>query len=314
MDSEGNNAATYAVEALELSKQFDGFTAVDQVSFNVRRGEIFGFLGPNGAGKTTTMRMLMGLLPPTSGSAMILGYDVASETAEIHQRIGYMSQRFSLYNDLTVDENLKFFGGAYGVRGQRLQERRDAILDMAGLQGRQREYTKNLSGGWRQRLALGCAILHEPDLLFLDEPTAGVDPISRREFWDLLYWLSNSGKTIFVTTHYMDEAEHCHRLAFIQRGQLVALGSPEEIKSEKMLGQVLEIDCSAPDRAMGVLRSAELFDEVSLYGALIHVVAAEVETLKSQIQELLEAEGIVVRGKEVITPSLEDVFIASVRS
>jgi ABC-2 type transport system ATP-binding protein len=185
---------------------------------------------------------------------------------------------------------------------------------MAGLQGRQREYTKNLSGGWRQRLALGCAILHEPDLLFLDEPTAGVDPISRREFWDLLYWLSNSGKTIFVTTHYMDEAEHCHRLAFIQRGQLVALGSPEEIKSEKMLGQVLEIDCSAPDRAMGVLRSAELFDEVSLYGALIHVVAAEVETLKFQIQELLEAEGIVVRGQEVITPSLEDVFIASVRS
>jgi ABC-2 type transport system ATP-binding protein len=314
MEAEGNKTGPYAIEALELSKKFDDFTAVDQVSFSVRRGEIFGFLGPNGAGKTTTMRMLMGLLPPTSGSAMVLGFDVARQTREIHQRIGYMSQRFSLYNDMTVGENLKFFGGTYGVRGQRLQERRTEILQMAGLQDREREYSKNLSGGWRQRLALGCAILHEPDLLFLDEPTAGVDPISRREFWDLLYWLSHSGKTIFVTTHYMDEAEHCHRLAFIQRGQLVALGSPEEIKKEKMLGQVLEIDCSAPDKAMGILRSTGLFDEVSLYGALIHVVAGDVESLKSEIQELLEAEGINVRSKEIIAPSLEDVFIASVRN
>ena len=314
MEAEGNKTGPYAIEALELSKKFDDFTAVDQVSFSVRRGEIFGFLGPNGAGKTTTMRMLMGLLPPTSGSAMVLGFDVARQTREIHQRIGYMSQRFSLYNDMTVGENLKFFGGTYGVRGQRLQERRTEILQMAGLQDREREYSKNLSGGWRQRLALGCAILHEPDLLFLDEPTAGVDPISRREFWDLLYWLSHSGKTIFVTTHYMDEAEHCHRLAFIQRGQLVALGSPEEIKKEKMLGQVLEIDCSAPDKAMGVLRSTGLFDEVSLYGTLIHVVAGNVESLKPQIQELLEAEGISVRSKEIIAPSLEDVFIASVRT
>lgn len=314
MNSEGNKAGPDAIEALELSKKFDGFTAVDQVSFSVRRGEIFGFLGPNGAGKTTTMRMLMGLLPPTSGAAMVLGFDVARQTREVHQRIGYMSQRFSLYNDMTVGENLKFFGGTYGVRGNRLRERKTEILRMAGLQDREREYAKNLSGGWRQRLALGCAILHEPDLLFLDEPTAGVDPISRREFWDLLYWLSHSGKTIFVTTHYMDEAEHCHRLAFIQRGQLVALGSPEEIKKEKMLGQVLEIDCSLPDKAMGILRTAGLFDEVSLYGALIHVVAGDAQSLMPRLPGLLAAEGINVHSMEIIAPSLEDVFIASVRS
>jgi ABC-2 type transport system ATP-binding protein len=314
MNSEGNKAGPDAIEALELSKKFDGFTAVDQVSFSVRRGEIFGFLGPNGAGKTTTMRMLMGLLPPTSGAAMVLGFDVARQTREVHQRIGYMSQRFSLYNDMTVGENLKFFGGTYGVRGNRLRERKTEILRMAGLQDREREYAKNLSGGWRQRLALGCAILHEPDLLFLDEPTAGVDPISRREFWDLLYWLSHSGKTIFVTTHYMDEAEHCHRLAFIQRGQLVALGSPEEIKKEKMLGQVLEVDCSLPDKAMGILRTAGLFDEVSLYGALIHVVAGDAQSLMPRLPGLLSAEGINVRSMEIIAPSLEDVFIASVRS
>jgi ABC-2 type transport system ATP-binding protein len=304
----------YAIETIDLTKRFDGFTAVNQVSFTVKRGEIFGFLGPNGAGKTTTMRMLMGLIVPTSGSAAVLGYDVVKETAALRQRIGYMSQRFSLYNDLTVVENLNFFGGTYGVRNQRLRERKTAVLEMAGLQGREKELTKNLSGGWRQRLALGCAILHEPEMLFLDEPTAGVDPISRREFWDLLYVLSNQGKTIFVTTHYMDEAEHCHRLSFIQRGKLVAIGSPEEIKREKMRGQVLEIDCSAPDIAMKTLRTANLFEEVSLYGALIHVVAEEVETHKPQIKQLLQAENITIRSVEKILPSLEDVFIASARN
>jgi len=224
-----------------------------------------------------------------------------------------MSQRFSLYNDLTVAENLDFFGGIYGVKGQPFQERARYVIGMAGLQGHDHELTKNLSGGWRQRLALGCAILHEPEMLFLDEPTAGVDPISRREFWELLYALSEQGRTIFVTTHYMDEAEHCHRLAFIQRGRLVALGSPEAIKQANMRGQVLEIDCAAPQAAMGVLRAAGLFDEVSLYGALIHAVAEGAGAQRSQIESALRAAGIEVRSIDVIAPSLEDVFIASVR-
>jgi ABC-2 type transport system ATP-binding protein len=304
----------HAVETLELTKRFDHFTAVDQVSFTVRRGEIFGFLGPNGAGKTTTIRMLLGLIAPTAGRATVLGFDVVRQTAEIRQRIGYMSQRFSLYNDLTVTENLNFFCGTYGVRGPRLAARKDYVLEMAGLKGRERELAKNLSGGWRQRLALGCAILHEPEMLFLDEPTAGVDPISRREFWDLLYNLSDKGRTIFVTTHYMDEAEHCHRLAFIQRGRLVALGSPEAIKAEKMCGQVLEIDCTAPAVAIGALRETGLFDEVSLYGALIHVVAEDVEAYRSQVEAALREAGIEIQSMEVIAPSLEDVFIASVRN
>jgi ABC-2 type transport system ATP-binding protein len=307
-----DRANDHAIEAVDLSKQFDHFTAVDQLRFTVRRGEIFGFLGPNGAGKTTTIRMLLGLLAPTSGQATVLGFDIVRQTTEIRQRIGYMSQRFSLYNDLTVAENLDFFGGIYGVQGQRFQERKGYVLAMAGLQGRERELAKNLSGGWRQRLALGCAVLHEPEMLFLDEPTAGVDPISRREFWELLYALSEEGRSIFVTTHYMDEAEHCHRLAFIQRGRLVALGSPEAIK-RNMREQVLEIDCAAPQAAMGVLRAMGWFGEVSLYGALIHVVTGDAGARRAQIETALRAAGIEIRSIDVIAPSLEDVFIASVR-
>ena len=310
---------TYAIETIDLTKRFDGFTAVDHINFTVQRGEIFGFLGPNGAGKTTTMRMLMGLIVPTAGQASVLGFDVVREATEMRQHIGYVSQRFSLYNDLTVNENLNFFGGTYGVRNQRLRERKDVILEMAGLHGRERELTKNLSGGWRQRLALGCAILHEPELLFLDEPTAGVDPISRRDFWDLLYVLSSEGadgrrpSTIFVTTHYMDEAEHCHRLSFIQRGKLVAIGSPEEIKQKKMRGEVLEIDCDRPGTAVKSLRESHLFEEVALYGALIHVVAEDVAEFQPQIKQLLQIEGVTIRMMDVIMPSLEDVFIASAR-
>ena len=309
----GDRANDHAVETVELTKAFDSFTAVDRVSFAVHRGEIFGFLGPNGAGKTTTIRMLLGLLAPTAGKATVLGFDIVRQVAEIRQHIGYLSQRFSLYDDLTVAENLNFFGGTYGVRGRQLRERKSTILEMAGLTGRERELTKNLSGGWRQRLALGCAILHQPEMLFLDEPTAGVDPISRREFWDLLYLLADEGRTIFVTTHYMDEAEHCHRLAFIQRGQLVALGSSKDIKAEKMHGQVLEIDCSAPELALSLLKENELFQEVSLYGALIHVVAEDIETYRPQIEGALQEKEIEIRSMERITPSLEDVFIASVR-
>jgi ABC-2 type transport system ATP-binding protein len=312
--SDIERANNHAIQTVDLTKKFGDFTAVDHISFTVRRGEIFGFLGPNGAGKTTTMRMIMGLLPPTSGQVTVLGFDSRSQKSVIHQRIGYMSQRFSLYNDLTVAENLNFFGRAYGVRGQRLEERRTAILQMAGLQGREKELTKNLSGGWRQRLALGCAILHEPEMLFLDEPTAGVDPISRRDFWDLLYHLSNEGRTIFVTTHYMDEAEHCHRLVFIQNGRLAAVGSPEAIKKEKMDGQVLEIDCTDVATAVKTMRDSSLFQEVALYGAQIHVVTDNPLAHQEKIKELLGAKGITIHNIAVIEPSLEDVFIASVRS
>jgi len=314
MDSEQAPAAEgYAVEVSSLTKQFGDFTAVDRVTFRIRRGEIFGFLGPNGAGKTTTIRMLLGLLRPTAGQATVLGYDIAQQAEEIRRHIGYMSQRFSLYQDLTVGENLDFYGRTYGVRGKRLRERKRFVIEMAGLVGRERELTRNLSGGWKQRLALGAAILHEPRMLFLDEPTAGVDPISRRTFWNLLYHLAEEGTTIFVTTHYMDEAEHCQDLAFIHDGRIIAQGSPAEIKLDKMRGQVLEIDCSRSDLAIGLLRQLGLFDEVALYGALIHVVAEEVGKRKPLIERTLSEEGIRIHSMDVIPPSLEDVFIANVR-
>jgi ABC-2 type transport system ATP-binding protein len=304
----------HAVQAIELTKRFGDFTAVDRVTFTVERGIIFGFLGPNGAGKTTTIRMLLGLLRPTSGEATVLGFDIVSQTAEIKKRIGYMSQRFSLYDDLTVDENLNFYGRTYGVRGRALRARKNFVLAMAGLEGRQRELTRNLSGGWKQRLALGTAIVHEPEMLFLDEPTAGVDPISRRAFWDLLYELAEGGTTILVTTHYMDEAEHCQSLAFIQRGRLVARGSPAIIKETKMRGQVLEIDCDAPALAIPALREMGVFEEVALYGALIHAVAPDVQVLMPQIEDALQRAGVRLGTMGLIAPSLEDVFISSVRT
>ena len=302
-----------AVEVTNLTKQFDSFTAVDKISFGVQEGEIFGFLGPNGAGKTTTIRMLLGLLRPTSGSATVLGYDIVRGSKEIRLHTGYMSQRFSLYDDLRVAENLDFYGRTYGVRGRELAMRKQFVLEMAGLQGRERELTRNLSGGWKQRLALGAAILHRPRMLFLDEPTAGVDPVSRREFWLLLYRLAEEGATIFVTTHYMDEAEHCHRLAFIHQGQIASEGTPEQIKQEQMRGQVLEIDCAAPDRALLALRDMDCFDEISLYGAQIHAVAAGAEVQMPSVAQRLADLGIAVYSLAIIPPSLEDVFISRVR-
>jgi len=304
----------HAVEVVNLAKKFGDFTAVDGVAFNIRRGEIFGFLGPNGAGKTTTIRMLLGLLRPTSGRAAVLGYDIVRQPEHIRKHIGYMSQRFSLYRDLTVSENLDFYGRTYGVRNKRLRQRKQFAIEMAGLQGRERELTRNLSGGWKQRLALGAAILHEPEMLFLDEPTAGVDPISRREFWDLLYDLAEGGTTILVTTHYMDEAEHCQNLAFIHNGRIIAHGAPEEIKRSKMQGQVLEIDCDKPDVAIAALQHMGVFDEVALYGALIHVVAEDVAEHRTSIAQALAGVGVRVHAIDVIAPSLEDVFIANVRN
>jgi ABC-2 type transport system ATP-binding protein len=304
----------YAVEVVDLTKKFGDFTAVNGVTFHIRDGEIFGFLGPNGAGKTTTIRMLLGLLRPTGGRASVLGYDIVRQPEEIRKRIGYMSQRFSLYQDLTASENLDFYGRTYGVRGERLRQRKRFVIEMAGLEGRERELTRNLSGGWKQRLALGAAILHEPEMLFLDEPTAGVDPISRRAFWDLLYELAEGGTTIFVTTHYMDEAEHCQDLAFVHAGRIIAQGSPEEIKLERMRGQVLEIDCDQPDVAIGALRGMDEFEEVALYGALVHVVADGIAERKPRIGQTLAEAGVEVHTMDVIAPSLEDVFISSVRN
>jgi ABC-2 type transport system ATP-binding protein len=302
-----------AVEVRDLVKTFGDFVAVDHISFDVRRGEIFGFLGPNGSGKTTTIRVLLGLLKPTAGAARVLGFDVRRQAEAIRRRIGYMSQKFSLYNDLTVVENLNFFGRTYGVRGERLKRRKAFVLEMANLVGRESELTRNLSAGWKQRLALGAAILHEPEMLFLDEPTAGVDPISRRAFWDLLYQLADAGTTILVTTHYMDEAEHCHRLAFVHRGRLVAQGTPEEIKLREMRGQVLEIDCDAPEAAIPLLRQTGWFDEVALYGAQVHAVGVGAAERAAAVSALLAGAGIAVRSAELIAPSLEDVFIASVK-
>jgi ABC-2 type transport system ATP-binding protein len=302
----------HALETVELTKSFGRFLAVDRVSFTVERGEIFGFLGPNGAGKTTTMRMLLSLLAPTSGSARVLGHDVVRDVARIRRHTGYMSQRFSLYNDLTVGQNLTFFGGTYGLRGRRLQERLTYALEMAGLAGREREMVRTLAGGWRQRLALGCAILHEPEMLFLDEPTAGVDPISRRGFWELLYALSAGGQTILVTTHYMDEAERCHRLAFIQTGRIVALGTPEEIKRTQMPGEVLELDCDQPGKALAALRADPDLASATLYGAQIHLVARDAVRTAAHVRFVLSGQGLAVRSLQVIAPSLEDAFIASV--
>lgn len=302
-----------AVRVEGLTKRFGDFAAVAGVSFQVRRGEIFGFLGPNGAGKTTTIRMLLGLIRPTDGTATVLGHDIRGEVRSMRARLGYMSQRFTLYGDLTVGENLSFYGRAYGVRGQRLASRREAIVAMAGLVGRERMLTRDLAGGWKQRLALGCAIIHEPELLFLDEPTAGVDPVSRRTFWDLLYELAAKGTTIFVTTHYMDEAEHCHRLAFIQRGRLVALGSPAEIKETVMRGQVLEIDCDDPARALKVLGGLTGLEEITIHGTMIHVVAEGIGAWDKDVARALAEAEVKVRAIGIIAPSLEDVFISCVR-
>lgn len=302
----------------DLTKTFDHFVAVDHINFTVERGQIFGFLGPNGSGKTTTIRMLLGLLKPTSGLAEVLGVDVGRHPEKARPRLGYMSQRFSLYNDLTVIENLRFFGRAYGLAGRRLRARVDFALTMADLMGRERMSARHLSGGWRQRLALGAAIMHEPELVFLDEPTAGVDPVSRRAFWDLLYQLAAGQTTIFVTTHYMDEAEHCHQLAFIHSGHLIAHGSPSEIKTTMMRGQVLELGPDNPAQAMRLLRAAQATgqlaaDEVALYGALVHVAGEGIAGRQAQIAEILTAGGVNPGAMAEIAPSLEDVFIQSVR-
>ncbi len=308
----------YSIQVEHLSKQFGDFVAVDDISFNVSPGEVYGWLGPNGAGKTTTIRMLLGLLTPTRGIAHVLGYNSSTQTKVMQSQIGYMSQLFTLYNDLTARENIRFYGRTYGLSRQELSQREAEIIDMAGLHGREHYLTANLSGGWKQRLALGCAILHRPKVLFLDEPTAGVDPISRREFWGLIYSMAKKGVTVLVTTHYMDEAELCQRVGFINQGKLVALDTPDQLKHTQMHGQVLEISTTEPDKTLRALKAAQadrtlLLDEVALYGAQIHVVVPSAQADKQPILDFLAAQGLPLSHIEWIAPTLEDVFISSIR-
>jgi ABC-2 type transport system ATP-binding protein len=298
-----------AVEVNGLTKRFGDFVAVDSMSFTVKRGEVFGFLGPNGAGKSTTIRMLCGLLEPTEGTALVGGYRVGDQSDLVKAHIGYMSQRFSLYEDLTVGENIDFYGGVYGLEGTRLRERKAWAITMAGLEGKESLLTRNLSGGWKQRLALGCAILHEPPIVFLDEPTGGVDPVSRRDFWDLIYLLSSSGVTVFVTTHYMDEAEHCNTIGFVYAGRLIALGSPTELKHRLDRYAMFEVLSDKPVDAMELLQKQPWGVETSIFGSAFHISTTGVEKPEREIKRMLETNGIEVQKIHRITPSLEDVFI-----
>lgn len=296
-----------AVKIEGLTKKFGDFVAVDGINLIVKRGEVFGFLGPNGAGKSTTIKMLCGLLLPTSGNGFVAGYDIMKESEEIKKTIGYMSQKFSLYDDLTVEENIGFFSGIYGVLNSRKKERMEWVLEMAGLKDRKDAITRTLPGGFKQRLALGCAVLHEPPIIFLDEPTSGVDPISRRNFWNLIYDMSKAGTTIFVTTHYMDEADYCDRLALIYRGKIIAEGTPNELRREYMKQNVLEIEVDRFVEAMEILQKEGI--EAAIFGNLLHAVVADARIDIPRVKRILESSNIRVAGIEKIPPSLEDVFV-----
>ena len=309
-----NDPTAWAVEIEDLVKKFGSFTAVDRISLRVKRGEIFGFLGPNGAGKSTTIRMLCGILSPTSGRGKVGGFDIFAEPEMIKRNIGYMSQKFSLYEDLTVEENIDFFSGIYRLSRDVLEKRKRWALQMAGLTDRRGSLTRTLAGGWKQRLALGCAILHEPAVLFLDEPTSGVDPLSRRRFWDLIYDLAGKGVTVFVTTHYMDEAEYCDRLALINQGRIIALGTPAGLKAEKMPEAVWELETDHLNESLKILQENGRFREVAFFGNTLHIVAEKKEDLSAIIPSILSAEGTGTKRLERIEPSLEDVFVSLIES
>jgi len=306
--------AKIAVSVRELARRFGDFVAVNRVSFDVAEGEVFGFLGPNGAGKSTTIRMLCGLLAPTSGGGTVAGFDIRTQAEAIKAHIGYMSQRFSLYEDLTVDENIAFYAGIYGVPREKRQERAEWAVAMAGLGEHRKTRTGLLATGWKQRLALGCAVLHEPRILFLDEPTSGVDPMSRRRFWDLIYELSGRGVTVFVSTHYMDEAEYCDRLGLIYRGELIAIGPPAVLKRELMADQILEVECREPQAAMIEIEKIPEVKEVALFGKGLHAVVADAGAAALAIRALLSAKGFGPAAVERIAPSLEDVFVSLIEA
>ena len=297
-----------AIEIKHLTRKFGKFTAVNDVSFNVKKGEVFGFLGPNGSGKTTVIRMLMGLISPTSGKGKVLGYDIAKDNDKIREEIGYMSQKFSLYEDLTVEENLDFYGGIYGLSKDKLAIKKKEILKMADLKGREKMITSNLSGGWKQRLALGCAIIHEPKILFLDEPTGGVDPIARRNFWDLIYKLSEEGVTILVTTHYMDEAEHCNTIGFIYYGNLLTLDTPNNMREKAIDGDIIEIKVNDTLKTIEILKTKDKVREASVYGAGVHALV-ETDLPLTELEHYLIKHEIGLSSIKKVKPSLEDVFI-----
>ena len=304
---------TLVVEVENLVKKFDSFVAVDHINFQVEKGEIFGFLGPNGSGKSTTIRMLCGLLLPTSGKGRVVGFDLMREPEKIKQAIGYVSQKFSLYEDLTVIENLHFFGGIYGLSGSLQKEKEDEVLEMIGLQDLQDQITRTLAVGWKQRLALGCAILHEPSLLFLDEPTSGVDPISRRNFWSLIQKMGERGVTTFVTTHYMDEAEYCGRLALIYQGRIIALGKPSELKLKTLSQGVMEIECDPLIPALDLLKKEPWISESAVFGDGLHVIGKEGVDLEREVHVLFQKQGILLKRMGWIKPSLEDVFVSLIK-
>jgi len=304
---------SFVVEVESMVKTFGSFVAVDHISFKVEAGQIFGFLGPNGSGKSTTIRMLCGILMPKSGKALVYGFDVIREPERVKEKIGYMSQKFSLYDDLTVKENIRFYSGLYRIPKEKKEERARWVINMAGLSERENSLTRELSGGWKQRLALGCSILHEPPILFLDEPTSGVDPVSRRNFWKLINTLSDKGVTVFVTTHYMEEAEYCDTLALIYRGRIVAQGSPGILKAEAMPEDVYELECGDPMAAMEALKGVKGIREVALFGKLLHIMVERDLAVSDEVKQTLETHHISLKGYSKSMPSLEDVFVALVK-
>ena len=303
-----------ALEIRDLVKTFGDFVAVDHVTFQVQKGEIFGFLGPNGAGKSTVIRMLCGLLTPTSGYGAVAGFDVTKDPEEIRRNIGYMSQKFSLYDDLEVEENIDFFSRIYSVPKHLRAERKEYVLRMAGLTDRRNTVTRLLAGGWKQRLALGCAIVHSPRILFLDEPTSGVDPIARRSFWDLIYQLAEGGQTILVTTHYMDEAEYCNRLALIYRGKLIALGVPDQLKRDLHSHKLLQLETSDLLGTMRALENEPGILDVAVFGAGLHVNVEDPAAAAERIRQILEGRTIQIKRLEPIQPSMEDVFVGLIEA
>ncbi len=303
-----NSAADNAVAVKGLTRVFGKFKAVDNIDLSVARGEIFGFLGPNGAGKSTTIRMLCGLLLPTSGEGAVGGFDIMKQSEEIKKNIGYMSQKFSLYDDMTIEENIDFFSGIYGVSEEMKKERKEWVLDMAGISHMRRTITRTMASGFKQRLALGCAVIHDPPIIFLDEPTSGVDPISRRRFWNLIYDMSSKGTTVFVTTHYLDEAEYCDRLALIYRGKIIAEGRPDTMKKEYMHREVLEISVSGIIEALDIL--GEYGFDAALFGSVIHATVDDAASAIPRMRSVLESANIAVSHITPIRPSLEDVFVS----
>lgn len=298
-----------SIEVKNLTKRFGQFVSVDNISFNVEQGEIFGFLGANGAGKSTTIRMLCGIIEPTSGDALVGGYSIKTQPDMVKTQIGYMSQKFSLYNDLTVEENINFFGGIYGLYNNKLRERKKWVLKVANLEGKENIITGSLPGGIKQRLALCTAVIHEPKIIFLDEPTSGVDPISRRGFWELIHELSSQGITVFVTTHYLEEAEFCNNIILINAGKLIAEGNPKELKTNYLKSTILEIECERVVAAMELLEKEPFVDEVSIFGNNMHIAVNEKYSNEEMISSVLGSNGIAVHRIDRIIPTLEDVFI-----